>query len=291
MPPRKSKVIMPPRKPKATKVSASELPPMPDYIPFKRCFEEHESEGLPRELCTSPLDVFNQLFTQEMWHIIRDNTNSYYQYKTASAATLVTSGSRPVIPRPWTDVTVGELKVWVGLLFYMGLVVCPATKDYWAEGYRQEPMSAMSLIRFQQIKRYLHVSPPTTTTTTAPTPASASTSASASTPASIPTAATTSCEWWRKMEPMSSIALQRCKDCYTPASNVTIDEMMVKCEGQSQHTLTMPNKPIDRGYKLYALCDHGYTYHWIYYSRVDGAATEPNRMFSMQLQPLNRTPN
>ena len=73
------------------------------------------------------------------------------------------------------------------------------------------------------------------------------------------------------------MALQRCKDCYTPSTNVSIDEMMVKCEGRSPHTLKMPNKPIDRGYKLYALCDHGwYIYHWIYYSRVHGTATESN---------------
>ena len=42
--------------------------------------------------------------------------------------------------------------------------------------------------------------------------------------------------------------------------------MMVKCEGRSIHTLTMPNKPIDHGYKLFALAEHGYTYSWVHYS-------------------------
>ena len=77
-------------------------------------------------------------------------------------------------------------------------------------------------------------------------------------------------QWWHKLEPMSSIAQQRCQECYLPSSNVSIDEMMVKCEGRSAHVLTMKNKPIDQGYKLFALADHGYTYNWVYHSRTAG---------------------
>lgn len=112
-------------------------------------------------------------------------------------------------------------------------------------------MSAMSLNWFQQIKRYLHVSPPT--------------------PVKLQNT-----KWWHKLEPMSSIAQKRFRECYLPSSNVAIDEMMVKWEGRSAHTLTMKNKPIDQGYKLFALADHGYTYSWVYHSRMksEGSALE-----------------
>jgi hypothetical protein len=45
--------------------------------------------------------------------------------------------------------------------------------------------------------------------------------------------------------------------------------MMVCFTRRSRHTQRMPDKPIAEGYKIFALCEHGYTYAWAYYSRVD----------------------
>ena len=50
---------------------------------------------------------------------------------------------------------------------------------------------------------------------------------------------------------------------------MSINEMMVQFSG-SVHTVKKPNKPIE-GYKIFALCDHGYTYSFEFYSRVQGA--------------------
>ena len=242
---------MPPKKQNVVKKLVAELPQVPKYEPLIR--EEHDAVGLPVELCTTPLDVFSQLFTVEMWESLCKNTNAYYHDK-ASKASLPPD----VRPRPWKDTTVGELKVWLGLVLYMGVVTMPSIPLYWEGTTRQQPMSAMGLNRFCQIKRYLHVSPP-------PKPANP---AAANPDAANPDAANPAAkpQWWEKMEPMSSIAQERVKACYTPSTNVAIDEMMVKCEGRSIHTLTMPNKPIDHGYKLFALAEHGYTYSWVYYS-------------------------
>ena len=254
---------MPPKKSVDVKKKVvSELPQVPDFVPLD--VEEHEAIGLPVEYCTSPLSVFNQLFTQEVWESLCNNTNMYYKHKSNQLDPL----DPDMRPRPWKDTTIGELKVWLGLVLYMGVVSCPAVEDYWDEDTRQPPMGVMSLNRFEQLKRYLHVSPPVMQQPVASASASATTSAST---AALPSA-TAMPEWWEKMEPMSSIVQARFKECYFPASNVAIDEMMVKCQGRSMHTLKMPNKPIDQGYKLFALADHGYTYSWIYYSRVKGAA-------------------
>ena len=43
--------------------------------------------------------------------------------------------------------------------------------------------------------------------------------------------------------------------------------MMIRFGGQSRHTYRMPSKPITKGYKVFALCDIGYTYSWIFASR------------------------
>ena len=48
--------------------------------------------------------------------------------------------------------------------------------------------------------------------------------------------------------------------------------MMVLFCGRSSHTVKMPNKPISQGYKIYALCDHGYTYNFTFYSPLSGYA-------------------
>ena len=256
----------------------SELPQVPEYVPLNTHEEERQADGLPAELITSPLDVFHQLFTQEIWESLCQNTNAYYQYRSSDGSNDMTDSG--VRPRPWKDTTVGELKVWLGLLLFMGIVSCPEIEDYWQEDTRQKPMSAMGLNRFLQIKRFLHVSPPPSTSSTP----SVSTSGVPDGISGISNASSTSKkpEWWEKMEPMSSIAQKRCQECYLPSSNVAIDEMMVKSEGRSVHTLKMPNKPVDHGYKIFALADSGYTYGWLYHSRVAGTSVVSERMFILK---------
>lgn len=74
--------------------------------------------------------------------------------------------------------------------------------------------------------------------------------------------------WWRKLEPL--LIRKACKSCWIPGSNVSLDEMMVKSYGRSEHTTTMPNKPISQGYKIWALCERGYLFSFMYSSRVHG---------------------
>ena len=260
---------MPPNTDASKEELASELPPVPPFVPSQSHCEEHEAVGLPPGICTSPLAVFNQLFTQEIWQSLSDNTNAYHDYRhpsfttttttTYPTTTSTTTSSTDNNSRPWRNTNPGELKVWIGLLFYMGIVGCPEISDYW-EWLKPLPMSAMSLSRFLQLKRYLHVSPPEELDT--------------------------SSEWWVKMEPMSSLAQERCKECYIPSSNIGIDEVMVTSEGQSAHPLSMPDEPMDHGSKLFALSDRGYTYHWIYHSKGQVASTESKRMFQSILYDL-----
>ena len=59
-----------------------------------------------------------------------------------------------------------------------------------------------------------------------------------------------------------------CKAHIQPGSNVAVDEMMIKFHGRSKHTTKMPNKPIPKGFKIWALCERGYLYNFILYSRL-----------------------
>jgi len=67
-----------------------------------------------------------------------------------------------------------------------------------------------------------------------------------------------------------SSALQRRFQCYcTPATEVSIDAIIIRFIGQSTHTVRLPNKPLPEGYKVFALCEHGYIFFFMYTSRVE----------------------
>ena len=77
------------------------------------------------------------------------NTNEYAQSKNAG------------IGRVWTILTLIELKIWFGIVIYMGIVKLPRVRDYWSSDPKfpkHNIVQEMTITRFQQIKRYLHIS-------------------------------------------------------------------------------------------------------------------------------------
>ena len=64
--------------------------------------------------------------------------------------------------------------------------------------------------------------------------------------------------WWHKFEPLISTFREACRSGWTPSSNVSIDEKMIKFQGRSQPTVKMLKKPIKQGYKMWASCERGY---------------------------------
>jgi len=53
-----------------------------------------------------------------------------------------------------------------------------------------------------------------------------------------------------------------------PATPVSIDEMMVRFTGRSEHISLIKSKPTPEGFKIIALCDKGYTFSFLYTSRT-----------------------
>ena len=96
-------------------------------------------------------------------------------------------------------------------------------------------MKFMSFYRFQQIKRYFHVSPPPSTTTRIPLS-----------------------HWHLKLEPLASMLRTKFQAYVVLGQNVSFDEMMIRFSGKLVHTLKMPNKLVKKGFKIWALYDQGY---------------------------------
>jgi hypothetical protein len=73
-----------------------------------------------------------------------------------------------------------------------------------------------------------------------------------------------------KLEPLASLLRTKFQAYVVLGQNVSFDEMMVPFTGRSKHTLKMKNKPISEGFKIWALCDHGYLWDFLFYSRTCG---------------------
>jgi hypothetical protein len=243
-----------------------------DYEPIKmnesRPPQVHLPEGTNYK---SALSLFSLFFPDSLFWEIANNTNTYAQM------------SRPPIPlanlprtnqRPWYNTSVPELKIFVGILIYMGVHREPSVECYWRTKQEEGPLHTvrlyMSLVRFQQLKRYIHISPweihrkGANGMPTLPDIQGIIDDAEQCDPELLPSV------WWHKVEPALTQLRKASMLYYTPSSNVSIDECMVRCFGRSSHTYKMPSKPIPQGYKLYALADHGYIWMFTPSSRSEG---------------------
>ncbi|KAI3655533.1 hypothetical protein MP638_002305 [Amoeboaphelidium occidentale] len=65
---------------------------------------------------------------------------------------------------------------------------------------------------------------------------------------------------------MADVVQDNSRKYYSPSSKVSIDEMMVRFGGRSKDRYRIRGKPISEGYKIFALCDSGFTYSFLFAS-------------------------
>ena len=95
---------------------------------------------------------FCRFYTDEVWDLLVTETNRYAEQ---SRRTLTSP-----TPRPWHDTTKDEMRAFVGVLMAMGICRLPRIVDYWSTSHpliTPNIREVMSLVRFQQICRYLHL--------------------------------------------------------------------------------------------------------------------------------------
>lgn len=110
-----------------------------------------------------------------------------------------------------------ELYVFIGAIIYMGVHEEPQIEMYWNTDFNKGPLhsisSRLSLCRFEQIKRYCHISNPKNNE-----------KAGYHLPSNK--------IWWYKVEPLASSIQASSQRYYSPSSEVSIDELMVRCFGR-----------------------------------------------------------
>jgi hypothetical protein len=240
---------------KKPKLDADELirkiPPPPSYDPLPyRHLSRAGTAQLPASLPkphTDPYSLFTLFLTEKHFETMARNTNLYVKARNAGKPGT----------RPWWPTSAPEVKVFIGIFIYMGVVRLPAIDDYWNSKLGLFLCSQhMSLNRFQDMKRFFHVSPPTAA------------QGGEEEDGSDDEAPEKSIGWWYKLEPIASEFRTRCSQLWAPGSNLSIDEMIVRYFSRSAHTFKAPNKPIKEGYKIFALCEAGYTIYFMWSSKT-----------------------
>jgi hypothetical protein len=216
--------------------------PIPTYpkLPRHWPFRLFDVQTLPDYVC-SPIHYFELFWGLEIWDLLVQNTNVYTQYKEAWG-----KGNKGGKTRWWKATTVYEMCIFIALLIYIGIIGASNIESFWdKDGLTiHKPMEFITFYRFEQIKRYFHISPPLT--------------------AWIPLS-----QWHLKLEPLAGMLCTKFQTYVILGQNVSFDEMMVPFSGRSMHILKMPNKPIE-GFKLWALCDRGYLWDFLFYSWKNG---------------------
>jgi hypothetical protein len=228
-----------------TEIKARAQLPDPTYQKLSRSWPAR-----PFDVRTLPdyvprlIHYFELFWGLEIWNVLVENTNAYAQYKGARHKENKTEEKS----RWWKAVTLYEMRIFIALLIYIGIIGTSNITSYWnTSGLTiHKPMESMTLFRFQQIKRYFHVSAPPTT----------------------PNLGTA--RWHTKLEPLASLLRTKFKAYVVLGQDVSFDEMMVPFSGRSKHTLKIKNKPVKEGFKIWALCDHGYLWDFLFYSRTTG---------------------
>ena len=107
--------------------------------------------------------------------------------------------------------------MFLGAIIYMGVHEEPQIEIYWNASFNKGPLHTISnhisLCRFEQIKRYCHISCPESDERNG---------------YHLPSNKV----WWYKLEPLASALQASFRRYYSPSSEVSIDELMVRCFGR-----------------------------------------------------------
>ena len=215
-----------------TEIKARAQLPDPTYQKLPRSWPARpfDVQILP-DYIKHPIDYFELFWGSEVWNTLVENTNAYAQY--IEARNKENKGKKS---RWWKAMTLYEMRIFIALLIYMGIVCTSNISSYWNKSGLtiHKLMEYMTFFCFEQIKRYLHISPPPTSTRLSTT------------------------RWHTKLSPLSDLLRTKFKAYVVLGQDVSFDEMMVLFSRRSKHTLKMKNKLIKEGFKIWALCDHGY---------------------------------
>ncbi|KAK3910294.1 PiggyBac transposable element-derived protein 3 [Frankliniella fusca] len=107
----------------------------------EKVLDPHPPFTTPQEE-KDPLDYFSYYFDEAILSLILEQTNLYFTQENINNNAAI---------------TIHELKIFLGIILYMGVVSLPAIEDYWnSNTYVKQVADVMSYRRFQKIRSHTH---------------------------------------------------------------------------------------------------------------------------------------
>ena len=204
----------------------------------KLSFERRISADLPQ---TSLFDIFSLFCPRQM-------VDDWVQYTNARYVKLPRHAEGPRTKRcrqnTWKPTSADEIYLFLGILIYMTVFPVPRVSLYWDTSSKtpNHPIARfMSRDRFQLLYRNF---------------------CTWDTDADVPGRLVFDKihEWDEHVKSISTLY-------WRPASEISVDEAMIRFTGRSPHTVHLPSKPIPLGYKVWVVADSGYFLHWSYHAK------------------------
>jgi hypothetical protein len=187
---------------------------------------------------------FEAVFDSDICDMIVQQTNLYRMQKQAAGSSSIATGA---------DITVDDIKAWIGLCIIMGIHQLPQLQNYWSS----DPLlgfpavsKVMSSKKFKKITEVIHVNDNTTN----------------------PPRTEATHDKLHKVRPLIEKLGTRLTALYKPSGTLSAYESMIPFKGRSSMKQYMPMKPVKRGYKVWCLADAvtGFVYTFdVYTGRSD----------------------
>lgn len=214
---------------------------------------------LPEQRPSDPLGYFQLFFTDELLGEIVAATNAYSIEKINRKRPL----QRFSVWHDWADVTVPEMKAFIGVILNMAINPKPEIVDYFSEDWLSKMPFFTEVFgrkRFLQIFWMLHL--PTGTSTATNTPGS-------------------------KTSYVSNRIMNKCREYFVPNQKIAIDESTVGFKGRLLWKCYNPQKPTKWGLRVYCLCDSetSYVYCFVVYygSSTTNGLIRPDQPFTSRI--------
>jgi len=189
-----------------------------------------------------PIDVYSMMVTDDIYNLIVEQTNLNAQQVMANRR--IRRSSRL---KKWKDTDKEEMKKFLAIVLYMGMVKYPTIYSYWSRDpfYMNSFVpKIMSRNRFQLLLRFIHFADNQSRGVD---------------------------DRLYKVRQLLELLERNFTTCRKPGETVAIDETMVPWRGRLVFRQYNPGKSHKYGVKIYKLCDpKGYTYTSCVYSGKDG---------------------
>ena len=190
----------------------------------------------------TPMAVWCEFVPRGILALIVRETNRYAEQLRVMPKPTFARADHPWPPRfldAWKDLSVRELKAFLGLSYAFGLIKAPRLRDYWSttKMFFNFPLLSrvMSRDRFFVIKRCLHFVDNVDAGVDHEDP-------------------------FYKVRPLLASLHERSRELYQPGMNLAIDEQMQTCNNRTCGQVFRPPRKKTNGIKIWSICESGTGY-------------------------------